>query len=272
MKINKKAEHTAEDAFLVYANYSIREDPKKFTELLSRKLILKDKREASEKIVDAIGCYIKEAIKRDYGCDDIGDDFCILEHDTHEVENIIGKEYFTGKNNLNCLDCNQMFFIKLLSNIAQGKEYSKIEGFNRIIDSTEDFAMRIKIVNASEKSVFKESLLFYPFWIFDPEHIDEEKDNINFYDISNDDVYFYIDNFFNFSLATFLLKDERNREKIKICNNCKKYFVKKRFREEQRFCSDFCRKSWYYHKPGVCEELNKRKRDKRKEGAKTSYY
>jgi hypothetical protein len=170
---------------------------------------------------------------------------------------IIGKDLCNDPFKLKCCDCHQYVFIKMLWYIEAGANYNDVKDFNKHAQ----MAKRIR----PETIYFPERK--YPYILIKATAwLSLDKILMN-YELSE-----FLNAIATYSLLEFITQDERNRERLKICPLCGLFFVKKRHRDDQRFCSETCRKSWNNHKPGAKEKLNEFKREKRKQGAKQSYY
>jgi hypothetical protein len=176
---------------------------------------------------------------------------------------IFGEQNFDNKNNLKCYECDQLYFVHCLTEITNGKEYTQIKDFFKHlwagrqkvkISETMDI---VKKTNEDDK--FKEGLRRIVFCTFQSDNELHEKFNQ------------CIINYFWFSLSQFLTTTERNRERIKKCIQCNKIYIATTLKP-QTFCSDKCRHDYHNKKMIQSGVAAKYKRDKRKMGAKESYY
>ena len=192
--------------------------------------------------------YDQHSIKFEWNCK------CKLRPD---MTAFIGKDLCKVPFKLKCCECHQYDFIRTLRYIAAGVIYHEVDGFG------EHVAMADKI---SPKTIYfaegetPYNLIKATVW--------ESFDMM----LGNFELSGFLNAIASYSLLEFLTQDERNRERLKICHRCGLLYVKSRHRNDQRFCSEECRKYSNNHKPGAKEKLNELKRKKRKQGAKQSYY
>ena len=159
----------------------------------------------------------------------------------------LGFDLFKGNNPLRCFECDQLFFKKILTCIVEGKEYAEIgpnecpaAGLpNALLNTYNEFAKSVSIVPDSIKSPFKQTMKEGTFYNCYSLHQYEEASNGGFVKGLFTRVFFY--SFAMYSLVEFLLNNDRR--KLKLCDECKKFFIAKKVDTRIKFCPECSPKS-----------------------------
>jgi len=188
---------------------------------------------------------------------------------------IFGEKLFAEDKKLNCYECNQMFFVHMLSEIVEGKGYSEIEDFQTLITNARYSIKEIKklcfkIDNSQDSDTNNYSLYENAgSWEFRDNNIYKKTiyESISHkfedsYSSENIDTYYWI------SLSEFLLNDERT--KIKNCPWCGNFFTQGR--TDQQYCSDKCRRDYHNKKNIESGKSKKYKAKRRLGGERKSHY
>lgn len=229
------------DIFLTYANNSLTEDPQNF-----------------EKILNLIEeCFpvkfIDRNINRLFFNVLKSKDKLLSCQFRPSMTALIGEELCDDPK---CWKCCQSFFIAILWQIVAGVRYNEIMGFKVCINIYSKISP-MGLVSLERQEPY--NLIKTTWW-------GENLSGLLVSGINNCLV-----SAATYCLLDFLTQDERNREKLKICHNCGLFFVKKRHRDDQLFCSETCRKYYNNHKPGAQEKVNKKKKIERDKGNQKYY-
>jgi hypothetical protein len=243
-----------EDIFLAYANHSIIGNPKNFhttvdaidkvfpnsdelkslmnqsIELLIRFAKFNDFSKANtyrEKIRKNYNPFILEPnFEYVYGYEG-GVCYGYCQQGKTDRPKVIESKKFTGPDRLKCFECDQAYFNYVLTNIVNGKEYSKIVDLTRFLSLRQSLIKtQVTISPRNTDKPFKEELVKRPLW---------EPLLVNFF------FYGLIGGVVSYSLSEFLIKD--NRIKLRLCDHCKKFFVASKADLRIKFCSDCSPKS-----------------------------
>ncbi len=126
----------------------------------------------------------------------------------------IGESLFEGSNRINCLECNQLFFIKMLSEIIEGKKYSEIEGFENFLAAGRGLIKhRWNITSDSHGKKLEDTEYLKRGGLLSGGGYRNHK--FTFQD--------YLNGYVSYSLGEFLQKNDRR--KIKNCVICNDFFV-----------------------------------------------
>ena len=128
----------------------------------------------------------------------------------------IGESFFEGSDRINCLECDQLFFIKMLSEIIEGKEYSEIEGF-------EDFLAAGCGLIKHRWNITSDS---HGEKLEDIEYL-KQKSFFSGGRYGNFKFAFqdYLNKYISYSIGEYLLKKDGNRKRIKKCMICGVFFI-----------------------------------------------
>lgn len=154
---------------------------------------------------------------------------------------------FSGSGRIRCIECNQLFFMNIINQIAENKKYAEIDGFQDIMALCEtlQYLRGYFINNKGELEVFTR------FELIDLDNIllrDE-------YDNPADELLLFA----AYSLTEFIIKNDRR--KIRKCINCKMFYISKTSRDS-KFCSDKCRLGFHNRKRIESGEHARYKREK----------
>ncbi len=239
------SEQGKDKVFLAYANYSLREDPKNFFKIYDVVnrchpflVHTKNLRLVIEVVVaitsfggpdnkvrdDDVLRIAQEAV---YG---YRDGFCEKTCSMRELrEENWGREPFEGPDRWKCIECDQCDFIRMLIEVTDGKPYSEIEGFLRLIGAGLQFPEKtlgpyeIEVVLPPKKSIKKLEDLFpkpkryasyKPRDPISPEDADLKLSFRNYWSA-----------LIGYSLAQFLDDDDLNRQRLKLCPECLTFFI-----------------------------------------------
>jgi hypothetical protein len=154
----------------------------------------------------------------------------------HNVrKDFLGADRFTEPDRIKCYECDQLFLRYMLKGITKGKEYSNI-GYGSLesllAGAHRNFSSQVLPVDAPSKFHFKENLK--PFISYLPQLDNWEEYKEAFRSIFIDDIIAY-------SLCEFLLNNDRR--KLKLCEQCDKFFVASKVDARIKFCSNCSPKS-----------------------------
>jgi len=176
---------------------------------------------------------------------------CIYNHRKY----FLGTERFTEPERIKCYECDQLFFRYMLEEITKGKEYSNIgSGALKYLLGVahNNFYPNVVTVETPSKSHFKENL--NPFITYKPKIIDSGVFKDAFRSIFIDDIVAY-------SLCEYLLNNDRR--KLKLCEQCNKFFIASKVDARIKFCSNCSPKSKMSKKKR--REYQKKYRQKKKQ-------
>ena len=135
-----------------------------------------------------------------------------------------------GPGRLKCHECDQLYFIKVLSEIIKGTEYNEIDGFKFLLFLLADCAkLSLEFMEDREKSPFQITIGKKMSFSL-PTHVFSSPDPI--FGISLRERIFGIA---IYSLIKFLI--ENDRRKLKQCPVCDRFFEG---RLNKRYCSKNC--------------------------------
>jgi len=243
-----------EDIFLAYANHSIIGNPKNFHAIadgIDKVFTIPDKLKSSmnqsiellisfakfngpskanayrEKIKKKYNPYILESnFEYVYGYE--GGVCCgYCQQGKTDRPKVIESEKFTGPDRLKCFECDQAYFNYVLTNIVNGKEYSKIVDLTNFLSLRQSLIKtQVTILSRNPDKLFKEELVKRQLW---------EPLLVNFL------FYAFIQGVVSYSLSEFLIND--NRIKLRFCDHCKKFFVSSKADQRIKFCQTCSPKS-----------------------------
>ncbi len=129
---------------------------------------------------------------------------------------------------LKCYECDHKYFEYLLTELSKGKEYSEIKYLDVIIIDYRplNWNTQFRIV-PDDKPPFKEKIgLIHNDFLSERGERNYSIPNI-FHGMVTD------------SLVNFLINDDRR--KLKICEHCGNFYIKRRLNFTQKYCSEKCR-------------------------------
>jgi hypothetical protein len=133
---------------------------------------------------------------------------------------------------LKCYECHQLKFIDSLSEIASGKEYSKIKDINDILDLSSIFSTKTmyrKIEKIDKQAPFREKLQVDDLFTLGYHDYIWGSHGNSFHAFNE-----YMNSIAYFSVTEFLLQNDR--KKIKVCQKCNNCFVTIKADTRIRFC------------------------------------
>ena len=159
------------------------------------------------------------------------------------------KELFVGKNRVKCYECAQLYFHYVMSELVKGKHLSSIKSFEKIAMSNLNLLtteINVNITKTKHNHNVEEKIQLNK--IFNISVPNSLKTNNP---VANYDLYYGRLNYFNnlvagilyYSLLLFLSADEKNRQRIKLCPDCGKFFVSSKFDSRIKKCSKCSPKS-----------------------------
>lgn len=150
---------------------------------------------------------------------------------------LFGSSSFRGLRRLKCYECDQRHLTHILSEIIDGKEYEKIEGFIDLLQLSNGHTVlsrEIAVLSSNKDKHHHTSYLCdesYPSFQLQPKL---ERDGFNQFRQGIIDIVMY-------SLTEFLINDERG--KLKKCSLCGQFYIANRLRKNQKYCSSCSRKN-----------------------------
>ncbi len=138
----------------------------------------------------------------------------------------LGEDLFKGKRRLKCIECEQISFKIMLSEICDGKKLGQTD--------LNCFLARIQITTrfyASEQSLKTSTDVITRPYFIDKDLKDKFRE--------------FLASIVSYDFATFLMQGDRNRKRLKKCIHCGNFFISKTARKN-KYCSDKClRRSKY---------------------------
>jgi hypothetical protein len=225
--------------FLAYANYSLRVDPKNFFKIYDAVdryhpflANLKNLRLVIEVIVasasfgrpdykvpdDDVLRIAQEAV---YG---YRDGFCEKTCPMRELRQANwGREPFEGPDRWKCIECDQRDFIRMITELIEGKDYDQVDNLLILLAAGRqflyDFEGRTRVFPIPEPST-KKPMEFKRPKSQDPLLIVED-DWFGPYKLAFRN---YWNGLIGYSLSEFLYEDDDNRKRLKLCPYCNEFF------------------------------------------------
>jgi hypothetical protein len=279
VKKKKVDDKRIEEVILAYANCNLKDNPPKLYKIsdVIQNNITGDKDSVLNAEIDYI-CQIHEfnrIVRKNKKAMD--DDYNIAHNAVFNYQNngckkrCIFRGRVSNNKNLKCYECFQSVFIKVLSDISKGKEYTDIPEFNSLENSYDQYIQKYYLFDFCKTppgSTFKYKIVTEVIAVDNFGSCVERLGNLT---LDKNPLYKeavfsvfngYILEILTGCLVAFLVQDERNRERIKICEQCSKFFIRSKFDDRIRKCTRCSakpRKSKEYNK-----EYQKRYREIRK--------
>jgi hypothetical protein len=261
----KKQEGGIEKVFLAYANHPLRENPYYFREVCDAiesifsfsspniqnlrplagfiveiakrnnpqiaNYFVQEKPASLNAVVDNISQRIgAEAV---YG---YRDKFCEFKCPKRAIRaERIDKKLLEGPERLKCYECQQLHFVRMLSEIVGGEEFSEIRGFSSFVsDGYKFFKQDVRVLSESKaKAPFKTKLQRAVNWNpGDPLYCVESGSLFGPYKFA---FQHFLDGLIAFSLCEFLL--DSDRRKLRRCEWCGTFFVASKVDSRIKYCA-----------------------------------
>ena len=250
-----------EEAFLIYANCSLKQEPEKLYKIFDEFqyahiefevpvydrilavfghfvfLVKCNKLQADNKFHEylnsddsmSLGCFAI-AYGAIYGyANNYCEDHCF---DRRTKRAILGDNRFVGDDRLKCYECDNLIFQKLLDKIVEGKDLHNISGLMHIMSNVYDnFSKGVEFVRdpVEVEGKFKATV------IFNKENF--LLDNIRKSNLSSKAFHsFLFKGMVCYSLAEFLLHNDRR--KLKKCKSCGDFFIATKLDERIKKCRE----------------------------------
>lgn len=152
---------------------------------------------------------------------------------------------FEGANGLRCYACDQIHFVKILSEIVAGTDLASIDGFEILLHVQNEATVHRKLKsiapqkkgtsNTTQGQLAQMEIVEIPLM----KAVGSEVPGIPSYPWDMSPFRISILSAAVYSLTEFLLKGSRSL--LKRCHNCGRFYIAKTRRSNQKFCSDKCR-------------------------------
>jgi hypothetical protein len=252
MQINQTQRIRFEKAFLAYANISLRDNPRNFLKIFN---IVNDYHPFivhTKNLLVVIDCIVALSMSSDPDQVECVDEittvaaeavygykngFCESQCPKRRARELKwGKTCFQGNNRLKCYECEQRDFIRMLSEITEGKNYSQIKGLIEFMNNSCQFDQKLNgenLILPIDVGKKEELRKFVQLKTADPVSFasnGEEQSKFIFFEFWNG-LIAYI-------LSQVLLQDAFDREKFKRCPICDTFFISGH--KNRRCCTDKC--------------------------------
>jgi hypothetical protein len=261
----KKQEGGIEKVFLAYANHPLRENPYYFREICDAIESIFSISSPPIQNLRPLAAFMVEIAKRnnpliaDYFVEEkpaslnaqavnisqqIGaeavygyrDKFCESKCPERAVRGAgIDKKLFEGPERLRCYECQQLHFVRMLSEIVEGEEFSEIHGFSSFVSNGyKFFKQEVRVLAKSEaEAPFKTKLQRGVNWNpGGPLYCAENGGLFGPYKFA---FQHFLDGLIAFSLCEFLL--DSDRRKLKKCDWCGTFFVASKVDSRIKYCA-----------------------------------
>lgn len=243
------SEQGKDRVFLAYANYSLRVDPKNFFKIYdavdqySPFLVdLKNLRLVIQEVVECSSARMTDTSKFKRDVPTIAEEavygykngFCEDECPERSLrEQKWGKEPFEGLNRWKCVECDQFDFIRMITELNDGKDYDQIDGLLPLLTAGQqfriDFEGKTEVFPIPDPSTLK-PMAFKRLKPRDPLLVVED-DWFGPYKLAFRN---YWNALIGYSLSEFLYEDELNWQRLKLCPECLDFFTAKSV--DRKFC------------------------------------